>query len=222
MISPRSDRFADPQVDSDIYESWNGTTHPVHADRPVDKPAIEEAVRSILQAIGEDPDREGLLETPARVARAYAELFAGLRENPATHLSRVFQIEHDELILVRDIEFCSVCEHHLLPFLGKAQIAYLPRDGQVVGLSKLARTVEIFARRPQVQERLTRQIADAIVEHLNPRGVAVLMNAQHMCMKMRGVRNGCSSMVTPVMRGVFESDMDLRTEVLSMMMNSFR
>lgn len=188
----------------------------VSRHRPIDRLSIQAAVRQILTAIGEDPDREGLQDTPARVARAYAEIFAGLRQDPAQHLGRVFQVQHDELILVCDIEFVSMCEHHLLPFAGKAHIAYLPRGGEVVGLSKLARTVEVFARRPQVQERMTRQIADAIFEHLNPRGVFVLVDAQHLCMKMRGVRDGCSTMVTPVTRGEFESDIDMRTEVLSL------
>jgi GTP cyclohydrolase I len=233
MISPRETMRSNGSNAPAAVTRWTDLPIPTSVDgrtadqmarlnRPVDRPAIEAAVRQILAAVGEDPDREGLRETPARVARAYVELFAGLREDAAVHLSRVFQVDHDELILVRDIEFFSTCEHHLLPFAGKAHIAYLPRDGQVVGLSKLARTVEVFARRPQVQERMTRQIADAIVEHLNPRGVAVLVDAQHLCMKMRGVRNGCSCMVTPVMRGVFKTDPDMRAEVLSLITNNCR
>ena len=196
-----------------------GITRIVESNRPasdVDLARIERAVREILLAIGEDPDRDGLLDTPRRVARAYREIFGGLREDPGVHLSRVFQQEHDDVIIVRDIEFHSVCEHHLLPFFGKAHIAYLPGDGQVVGLSKLARTVDVFARRPQVQERLTNQVADALVEHLNPRGVAVIVEAEHLCMKMRGVRKGCSTMITSTLRGDFREDVSLGTEVLNL------
>jgi GTP cyclohydrolase I len=159
----------------------------------IDLPRIERAVREILLAIGENPDRDGLIDTPKRVARSYRELFRGLREDAATHLRRTFTQTHGEVIILRDIEFCSLCEHHLLPFMGKAHVAYLPTGGRVVGLSKLARTVEVFARRPQVQERMTDQIADALVKHLNPEGVIVVVEAQHLCMKMRGVNNSCSS-----------------------------
>lgn len=188
----------------------------------IDLERIENAVRDILLAIGEDPDRDGLLDTPRRVAKAYRELFRGLHESPGVHLSRVFEQTHDDVIIVRDIEFFSVCEHHLLPFTGKAHIAYLPGDGKVVGLSKLARTVEVFARRPQVQERLTDQIADALVEHLDPRGVAVMVQAEHMCMKMRGVNKSGSSMVTSTLRGVFRSNATLRAEILALMTGAGR
>ncbi len=149
----------------------------------MDLPRIERAVREILIAIGEDPDRDGLIETPRRVAGSYAEMFRDLRESPAKHLSRVFEQEHDDVILVRDIEFYSLCEHHLLPFIGNVHLAYLPDNTQIVGLSKLARTVDVFARRPQVQERMTNQIADAIYDHLRPKGVAVVIEAEHLCMK---------------------------------------
>ena len=188
----------------------------------IDLERIERAVREILIAVGEDPERDGLAETPRRVARSYAELFRGLRESPAGHLSRVFEQEHDDVILVRDIEFYSLCEHHLLPFTGKAHIAYLPGNGQVVGLSKLARTVEVFARRPQVQERLTNQIADALDDYLQPRAVAVVIEAEHFCMKMRGVNKSSSVMVTSTLRGAFRDDRVQGAEVLNLMLNSRR
>ena len=189
---------------------------------PVDLQAIEQAVRNILVAIGEDPDRDGLAETPRRVAKSYAELFRGLNESPQKHLSRVFQQEHDDVVILRDIEFHSLCEHHLLPFTGKAHVAYLPDNGVVVGLSKLARTVDVFARRPQVQERLTNQIADAIHEHLRPKGVAVIIEAEHFCMKMRGVNKSGSQMVTSTLRGAFRDDRAQGAEVLNLMMNARR
>ena len=188
----------------------------------IDLERIEQAVHEILLAIGEDPQRDGLAATPARVARSYAELFRGLGESPAAHLGRVFEQEHDDVILVRDIEFFSLCEHHLLPFTGKVYIAYLPGHGQVVGLSKLARTVEVFARRPQVQERLTNQIADALDDHLQPRGVAVVIEAEHFCMKMRGVNKSSSVMLTSTLRGAFRDDRAIGAEVLSLIMNSRR
>jgi GTP cyclohydrolase I len=170
--------------------------------KPVDHERIEKAVREILIAVGEDPDREGLLETPARVARMYAEVFSGLRKDPAIHLKRVFTEKYDEVVLVRDIEFCSMCEHHLLPFTGKAHIAYLP-NGQVVGLSKLGRLVEEVARRPQVQERMTETIADMLEEHLSARGVAVVLEATHTCM-------------TSAMRGIFRENLSSRAEVIGL------
>lgn len=188
----------------------------------IDLERIERAVYEILIAVGEDPERDGLAETPRRVAKSYAELFRGLRETPATHLARVFQQENDDVILVRDIEFHSLCEHHLLPFTGKAHIAYLPAGGKVVGLSKLARTVEVFARRPQVQERLTNQIADALDDHLRPRGAAVVIEAEHFCMKMRGVNKSSSVMVTSTLRGAFRDDRVQGAEVLNLMLNSRR
>jgi GTP cyclohydrolase I len=185
----------------------------------VDQDRIARAVREILFAVGEDPDREGLLETPARVARAYAETFAGLREDAGTHLARTFEHEAsgDDVVMLRNIEFASLCEHHLAPFLGRAHVAYLPSGGKVTGLSKLARTVDVFARRPQLQERLTAQIADALVEHLQPRGVAVLIEGEHLCMRVRGARKADAKMVTTAMRGVYTEDRELRREVLALL-----
>ncbi len=181
----------------------------------VDFKRIEAAVREILVAVGEDPDREGLLETPARVARMYAEMFAGLKHDPGRHLAKVFTEKYDEIVLVRDISFCSMCEHHLLPFTGTAHIGYLP-SGKVVGLSKLARVVEEVARRPQVQERMTESIADLVEERLEARGVAVVCQATHSCMTMRGVRKPGSLCLTSAMRGVFRDDASSRAEVLNL------
>jgi GTP cyclohydrolase I len=183
----------------------------------IDLHRIERAVREILLAIGEDPDRDGLQDTPKRVAKSYRELFRGLREDPQTHLRRTFEQAHDGVIVLRDIEFSSICEHHLLPFFGKAHIAYQPADGRVVGLSKLARTVDVFARRPQVQERMTDQIADALVGHLNPQGAAVILEAQHLCMKLRGVNKSSSLMQTFGLRGTFKSDRALGSQVISLL-----
>lgn len=171
-----------------------------------DLPRIERAVREILLAIGEDPARDGIRDTPRRVAKAYAEIFGGLRQTAHEHLGRVFEQRSDELITVTGIGFHSMCEHHLLPFFGKAHVAYLPQGGRVVGLSKLARTVEVFAKRPQLQERLTEQVADALMEHLDPAGCIVMVEAEHLCMKMRGVKTSDSVMTTFVRRGVFRSD----------------
>lgn len=167
----------------------------------VDHPRIEAAVREILLGIGEDPDREGLQATPARVARACDELFSGLTADPADILATTFDIGHEEMILVKDIELVSTCEHHLLPFTGVAHVAYIPRNGRVTGLSKLARLVDVYARRPQVQERLTGQIADSLVEHVEPQGVMVVIEAEHQCMTMRGVRKRGSKTVTSAVRG---------------------
>lgn len=172
----------------------------------VDHERLVAAVREILIAIGEDPERDGLRETPQRVARAYAEMFAGLEQDPAEHLGITFDIEHEELVLVKDIEIWSTCEHHLLPFHGVAHVAYIPsREGRITGLSKLARLVDVYARRPQVQERLTGQIADALVEHLEPRGVMVVIEAEHQCMTMRGVRKPGSKTVTSAVRGALRN-----------------
>jgi len=186
-------------------------------DRPVDLHRLEHAVREMLLAVGEDPDREGLRDTPRRVARAYREIFAGLRQDPAEHLGRVFEQRSDEPIIVTNIGFFSTCEHHLLPFHGQAHVAYLPGDGKVVGLSKLARTVEIFAKRPQLQERLTEQIADALQEHLQPAGCAVLVEAEHLCMRMRGVRSADARMTTMTRRGIYRADSELGREVFEML-----
>lgn len=168
----------------------------------VDLPRIEAAVREILVAVGEDPDREGLIATPGRVARAYAEIFAGLRQSPDDVLGTTFDVEHEELILVRDIEVYSTCEHHLVPFHGVAHVGYIPSaSGRVTGLSKLARLVDVYAKRPQVQERLTTQIADALVDHLDAQGVIVVIEAEHLCMSMRGIRKPGARTITSAVRG---------------------
>lgn len=185
------------------------------AGSPVDHARIEAAVREILTAVGEDPDREGLRETPARVARMYAELFAGLHQDPRVHLRRVFTVKYDEMVLVKDISFASLCEHHLLPFMGKAHVAYLP-NGKVVGLSKIPRAVEALAHRPQVQERMTEDLADLLTEELNARGVAVILEAMHTCMAIRGVRKTGSVMTTSAMRGTFRTNPATRSELLSL------
>ncbi len=185
------------------------------SDDKVDLPRIERAVREILAAVGEDPDREGLRETPARVARMYAELFSGLHEDPRLHLRKFFTEKYDEVVLVRDISFNSMCEHHMMPFMGKAHIGYLP-NGRVVGLSKLARVVESVARRPQVQERMTETIADYLVEELDVKGVAVVIEAVHSCMTVRGVRKPGSMCVTSAMRGTFRSNSSSRAEIMTL------
>jgi len=213
------------------------TTHDDHADRAlldaadlnvpdalphtpdlsvaVDQERIAAAVREILVAIGEDPDRDGLHDTPARVARMYAETCSGLIDDPSRHLKVTFDAGHDEMILVRDITLYSLCEHHLVPFYGKAHVAYIPNtDGRVTGLSKLARLVDGYARRPQVQERLTTQVADAIEKALAPRGVLVVVEAEHMCMAMRGIRKPGSSTVTSAVRGIFREDPAARAEAM--------
>mgnify|MGYP000794923677 CR=1 FL=1 len=182
----------------------------------MDLERIERAVREILLAVGEDPEREGLLETPSRVARMYAEIFSGLHADPKQHLKFFDAGGHDELVLVRDIPLYSVCEHHLLPFIGKCHIAYIPKDGRIIGLSKFARIVDCFARRPQVQERLTGQIADTLVEALHPAGVIVVLEAEHMCMSMRGVKKPGAKTTTRAVRGCFETDADARSEALSL------
>lgn len=181
----------------------------------VDLARIENAVREILSAVGEDPAREGLRETPARVARMYAELFSGLHSDPRQHLQKCFTEKYDEVVLVRDISFCSLCEHHLLPFMGKAHIGYLP-NGKVIGLSKLARVVEDVARRPQVQERMTEVIADLLVDQLDAKGVAVVIEATHTCMTIRGVRRPGSLCVTSAMKGLFRSNLSTRAEVMQL------
>ncbi len=180
-----------------------------------DKPRIERAVREILLAIGEDPDREGLRDTPARVARAYEFLFAGLAEDPARHLDVGFQEEHREMVLIRDIPLASVCEHHLIPFVGKAHVGYIPNE-RVVGLSKLARVVEGYSRRPQLQERLTKQIADALHKELEARGAIVVLEADHLCMTMRGVQKPGSVTVTSAVRGTYAEDERARQEAMSL------
>jgi GTP cyclohydrolase IA len=183
----------------------------------IDLLRIEAAVREILVAIGEDPERDGLVRTPARVAQMYAEIAAGLHEDPAHHLSVTFEADHDEMVMVRDIPMYSICEHHLVPFHGNAHVAYVPgADGRITGLSKLARLVDGFAKRPQVQERLTAQIADAMVGKLEPRGALVVVEAEHLCMSMRGVRKPGSVTVTSAVRGIFKDNPATRAEAMSM------
>ena len=181
----------------------------------VDTERVAAAVREILIAIGEDPDRDGLVETPERVARAYKEMFSGLETDPADVLAKTFEIDHDEMVLVRDIEVWSTCEHHLLPFTGVAHVAYIPAKGRITGLSKLARLVDAFAKRPQVQERLTTQVADALVEHLHPQGVMVVIECEHLCMTMRGVRKPGAKTVTSAVRGVMNNPAT-RSEAMSL------
>lgn len=180
----------------------------------VNREKIEQAVRLLLEGIGEDCDREGLKETPERVARMYEEIFAGMEQSAKEHLSKTFTAENNEMIVEKDISFYSTCEHHLMPFYGKVHIAYIP-DGKVVGISKLARTVEVFARRLQIQEKMTVQIADAIMENLQPKGVIVLAQAEHMCMTMRGVKKPGSQTITMVARGVLEKNENLRNMFLN-------
>jgi GTP cyclohydrolase I len=176
-------------------------------------------VREILIAVGEDPDRDGLQRTPARVARAYAELFAGLRVDPAQVLTTAFEANHEELVLVRDIEVMSLCEHHLLPFRGVAHIGYIPgEDGRITGLSKLARLLEVYARRPQVQERLTSQVADLLMAKLQPRGVIAVLECEHMCMAMRGIQKAGAKTITSAVRGIFQRDAKSRAEAMSLIM----
>lgn len=182
----------------------------------MDKVRIENAVREILYAIGEDPDREGLLDTPKRIANMSEEIFAGLGQDPAKYLKIFFQQEkYEELVLVKDIPFYSVCEHHLVPFFGKAHVGYLPKNGKLTGLSKLARVLETIAKRPQLQERLTAEVADTIQQNLDPYGVIVVVEAEHMCMTMRGVKKSGSKTVTSAVRGLFQTDAKARSEVMS-------
>jgi GTP cyclohydrolase IA len=182
----------------------------------IDTKKIQEAVLMILEAIGEDPYREGLLETPKRVSKMYEEVFEGLHQDPKIYFETVFHENHEEIVLVKDIPFYSMCEHHLVPFFGKAHVAYIPRDGVVAGLSKLARAVETTAKRPQLQERITSTIADTMMDMLNPHGVYVLLEAEHMCMTMRGIKKPGSKTITAVSRGNFEKDEQLRSEILNM------
>jgi GTP cyclohydrolase I len=205
-----------PHVDRSHRQDRNCATR----FRPagVDQPRLEAAVREILLAVGEDPDREGLLDTPRRVARAYVEMFAGLHDNAARHLARRFDHEGgDDPVVLRNIEFASTCEHHLQPFLGRAHLAYLPAGGQVTGLSKLARTVDVFARRPQLQERLTAQIADALHGDLGARGAAVIIEGEHLCMRVRGVRKRDAVMITTASRGVYAEDPARRREIFALL-----
>lgn len=196
----------------------NESRHARHAlltESPVDLAAIKGAVRTILRAVGEDPDRDGLLETPRRVAKMYAEMFSGLQQDPGRHLEVTFEESYDEIVLVRDIPFTSMCEHHLLPFRGVAHVAYIP-NGRVTGLSKLARVVEEVSRRPQVQERMTQTVADLIEDRLGSRAVGVIIKAEHSCMSIRGIRKTGSLTVTSTMRGAFRSDAASRAELMSL------
>ncbi len=183
----------------------------------MDREKIETGVRLILEGIGEDPDREGLARTPERVAEMYEEIFAGIGEDPGQHFCVTFNEEHQEMVLVRDIPLYSVCEHHLVPFMGRAHVAYIPgKEGRICGLSKLARVVDVFAKRPQVQERMTSQIADTIVEHLHPQGVMVVIEAEHLCMSMRGVKKPGAFTVTSAVRGIFERSSKTRAEAMAL------
>lgn len=183
----------------------------------MDKEKIERAVRDILEAIGEDPDREGLVETPKRVAAMYEEIFAGISDDPEKYLKVFNESDNDEIVVVRDIPLYSMCEHHLLPFIGKAHIAYIPSDGNVIGLSKLARIVNVYAKRPQLQERLTSQIADFLDKELKPLGVAVVVEAQHLCMTMRGARAAGAVTQTSALRGIAKKDARTRAEIMSLL-----
>ena len=186
----------------------------------MDREKIEQGVRLILEGIGEDPDREGLLETPARVARMYEEICAGLTTDPSEYFETTFDEDQRDMVLVKDIPFYSICEHHLVPFFGKAHVAYIPgEDGRICGISKLARLVDAYARRPQVQERLTKQVAERLVAELDPQGVMVVVQAEHLCMNMRGVRKPGSKTVTSAVRGVFERSHATRSEALSLILN---
>lgn len=199
----------------------NGKLNGRPVEQTVDLPRIERAVREILIAVGEDPDRDGLRQTPSRVARAYAELFAGLRVDPAQVLATTFEANHEELVLVRDIDVISLCEHHLLPFHGVAHVGYIPGpDGRITGLSKLARLVEVFARRPQVQERLTSQIADLLMDRLDPRGVIVVLECEHMCMAMRGIQKAGAKTMTSAVRGLLQRDAKSRSEAMALILRS--
>jgi GTP cyclohydrolase IA len=198
-------------LSGELSDSSNGAP----MSNKVDQPRIERAVREILAAVGEDPDREGLLETPARVARMYAELFSGLHDEPGKHLRKFFTEKYDEMVLVKDISFNSMCEHHMLPFTGVAHIGYIP-NGKVVGLSKLARVVESVSHRPQVQERMTEEIANLLIEELNVKGVAVVIEASHSCMTIRGVRKPGSVCVTSAMKGIFRANLSSRSEVMTL------
>jgi len=211
----------DDELDYLAARLVDGKLTGVPVEERVDLARIEKAVREILLAVGEDPDRDGLRRTPARVARAYAELFAGLRIDPAKVLATTFEANHEELVLVRDIEVFSLCEHHLLPFRGVAHIGYIPGEhGRITGLSKLARLVEVYARRPQLQERLTSQIADLLMTKLDPRGVLVVLECEHMCMAMRGIQKVDSRTITSAVRGLFQRDAKSRAEAMTLIVRS--
>jgi len=219
VTAPHPGEQQPAQVDGAGQDPATGDPVADLADAPVDQARIRAAVREILLAVGEDPDRPGLVDTPARVARAYAEVFAGLAQDPGDVLQTTFDEQHDELVLVRDIPMYSTCEHHLVPFHGRAHVGYIPgADGRVTGLSKLARLVDVYARRPQVQERLTRQVADALHGSLEPRGVIVVIEAEHLCMSMRGVRKAGSTTMTSAVRGIFRDNAATRSEAMSLIL----
>ena len=182
----------------------------------INQEKIRLAMEMMIEAIGEDGEREGLLDTPKRVAKMFAEIFSGIEEDPRVHLQTIFNTDHDEMVLVKDISFYSMCEHHVLPFFGKVSVAYIPKNGKITGLSKLARVVDCIAKRPQLQERLTSSIADIIMECLEPEGVAVVVDAEHMCMNMRGVKKPGARTVTSAVRGIFRSDSKTRNEVFAL------
>jgi GTP cyclohydrolase I len=217
MSIPDSESSDDPCVTGGDLAQLKAaaTMASLEEPQPVDHARIQRAVREILAAVGEDPDREGLLETPARVARMYAEMFAGLHLDPREHLKKFFTEQYDEVVLVKDISFCSMCEHHLLPFIGHAHLAYVP-NGKVIGLSKLARVVEVVARRPQVQERMTQEIAQLLESELGTKGVAVVIEASHSCMTIRGIKKPGSLCVTSSMKGLFRSNLSSRAEVMQL------
>ncbi|MFD0969494.1 GTP cyclohydrolase I FolE [Plantactinospora endophytica] len=223
MSASATEPDGDEELDYLAARLVNGRLGGGPVEDAVDLARIEKAVREILIAVGEDPDRDGLRQTPARVARAYAELFAGLRVDPAQVLSTTFEANHEELVLVRDIDVMSLCEHHLLPFRGSAHIGYIPGEhGRITGLSKLARLVEVYARRPQVQERLTSQIADLLMEKLEPRGVLVVLECEHMCMAMRGIQKAGARTITSAVRGLLQRDAKSRAEAMSLILNANR
>ncbi|HVT28675.1 MAG TPA: GTP cyclohydrolase I FolE [Lacipirellulaceae bacterium] len=214
-MAKASDILVEPPRDLGSISGELSDSNGLPKDSHVDLPRIERAVREILAAVGEDPNREGLRETPARVARMYTELFSGLHDDPRLHLRKFFTEKYDEMVLVRDISFNSMCEHHLLPFSGVAHVGYIP-NGRVVGLSKLARVVESVSRQPQVQERMTEQIANLLIEELDVKGVAVVIEASHSCMTIRGVRKPGSICVTSAMKGIFRSNLSSRSEVMNL------
>jgi GTP cyclohydrolase IA len=210
---------AELRPDGSVHAGATSQTPGPSGSSTFDAGRVERAVRELLLAIGDDPDRQGLVDTPARVARAYEEMFSGLQSDPTEVLAQLFDESHDELILVKDIAVYSVCEHHLLPFHGVAHVGYIPNEsGHITGLSKLARLVDVFARRPQVQERLTSQVADALNERLSPRGVIVVVEAEHLCMSMRGVRKPGSRTVTSAVRGGFRDSPSTRAEAMSLIL----
>ncbi|GAB2942936.1 GTP cyclohydrolase I FolE [Micromonospora polyrhachis] len=221
LVASSTEPDGDDVLDYLAARLVNGKLSGRPVEQTVDLDRIARAVREILIAVGEDPDRDGLVQTPARVARAYAELFAGLRVDPTQVLTTTFEANHEELVVVRDIDVMSLCEHHLLPFRGVAHIGYIPGpNGRITGLSKLARLVEVYARRPQVQERLTAQIADLLMAQLDPRGVIVVLECEHMCMAMRGIQKTGAKTITSAVRGLLQRDAKSRAEAMSLIIHS--